>query len=286
MKIAIITGGQTGEREISIKSAHNVQSLIDFAETELFVFPEEKESFVDRVKIFDLAIPVIHGAGGEDGTIQKIFKSLNIPFIFSDVYTHEIGIDKIKTKSFVKGLGIISPLETDAYPLFAKPRFGGSSVASKLCNTPEDFSVLVKDNPGIELIKETPIKGCEFTVGVVEYKGRNIVLPVIEIIPKGEFFDFENKYDPDKLATEICPAKIDVKLSEELQKQALLVHTHLKARHISRSDFIVTSSGDIYFLEVNTIPGMTATSLIPKMLTTADISITDLFKYWCTECSN
>ena len=99
------------------------------------------------------------------------------------------------------------------------------------------------------------------------------------------FFDFENKDDPDKLATEICPANIDVKLSEELQKQALLVHTHLKARHISRSDFIVTSSGDIYFLEVNTIPGMTATSLIPKMLATADISITDLLKDWCPENS-
>lgn len=281
MRVAIITGGETGEREVSIRSARNVAENINFAEIHTFTFPEDSEAFTSRAKEFDLAIPVIHGLGGEDGTLQARLKILGVPFIFSDVYPHSVAINKRQTKEAVAKLGIQSPEEISEPPFFVKPVTGGSSVASKLCNSIEEYEELKQKNPGIEFVTEKPIKGREFTVGILEYQGRTSALPVIEIIPRGEFFDFENKYDPTKLAQEICPAEIDPALAAALQAQALAAHQHLRCRHISRSDFIVDSEGNIYFLEINTIPGLTATSLIPKMLKESGVTLKEILKEWC-----
>lgn len=281
MRIAIITGGETGEREISIRSALNIAHIIDFAETKTYIFPEDKQTFVASATDFAIAIPVIHGIGGEDGTLQKMLESMSLPYIFSGVQTHQIGIDKTETKKRVATIGITSPQETLEFPAFVKPRFGGSSVASKLCHSHGELTVLLQQHPTIEFVQESPIKGREFTVGVVEHNNETFALPVVEIIPKGAFFDFENKYNPKKLATEICPATIPEDLTKELQRQALAVHTLFEARHLSRSDFIVTSDNTIYFLEINTIPGMTDTSLIPKMLKQQEFSLKELLKEWC-----
>ena len=283
MRIAIITGGETGEREVSIKSARNIENIIDFAETEIFIFPEDKQKFISCVRNFDLAIPMIHGIGGEDGNLQTLFKILKIPFIFSDTNTNTIAIDKRSTKEIVKAIEVSSPIETSDFPLFAKPRTGGSSVASKLCRTENELKQLKVQNPDLEFITEQPIKGREFTVGVIEYQNKTFPLPIIEIIPKAEFFDYESKYDLEKLATEICPANINPELTRELQKQALSVHQLLNARHLSRSDFIVTNENEIFFLEINTIPGMTSTSLIPKMLVESKLLLKDLLEQWCTK---
>jgi len=281
MNIAIITGGETGEREVSIRSAHNVRNLIDFAETTLFTFPADAAQFIASAQKFDLAIPMIHGLGGEDGSIQGLFRNLNIPFLFSDITTHAIALDKVFTKEIVASLGINSPKQTKSFPLFCKPRNGGSSVSSKLCQTQEELDALIAANPDITFLMEEPAVGREFTVGVIDTGTETIPLPVVEIIPKGQFFDFENKYNPDMLAAEICPAEIDEVLTKELQRQALLVHTHLNARHLSRTDFIVTKDNTINFLEINTIPGMTNTSLIPKMVSTAGLSMKEIMKTWC-----
>ncbi len=286
MKIAIITGGETDEREISIRSANNVRNLIDFAETTLFTFPEDTKVFIESVKDFNLVIPMIHGLGGEDGSLQGLLKNLNIPFIFSDISAHAVAIDKKFTKEIVESLGILSPEEIDIFPLFAKPRHGGSSASSKLCKSQEELDNLLKANPGKEFLTEKPIKVREFTIGIIDDGTSTVPLPVIEIIPKGQFFDFENKYNPDKLATEICPAEIDASLSEELQRQAMIIHTHLNVKHLSRSDFIVTPDNKIYFLEINTIPGMTDTSLIPKMVSVAELSLKEILKTWCLEINN
>lgn len=281
MNIAIITGGETGEREVSIRSANNVRNLIDFAETTLFTFPADVARFIASAQEFDLAIPMIHGLGGEDGSIQGLFRNLNIPFLFSDITTHAIALDKVFTKEIVASLGINSPKQTKSFPLFCKPRNGGSSVSSKLCQTQEELDALIAANPDITFLMEEPAVGREFTVGVIDTGTETIPLPVVEIIPKGQFFDFENKYNPDMLAAEICPAEIDEALTKELQRQALLVHTHLNARHLSRTDFIVTKDNTINFLEINTIPGMTNTSLIPKMVSTARLSMKEILKKWC-----
>ncbi len=283
MKIAIITGGETGEREVSIRSANNLCKLIDFAETTLFTFPEDTDTFIKYSKDFDAAIPIIHGLGGEDGSLQGLFRHLKVPFLFSDISTHAIAIDKTFTKDIAQTIGILSPIETTSFPLFAKPRHGGSSVASKLCASKEELDALLASSKGTDFLTEEPIKGREFTVGVIENGNETITLPVVEIIPKGQFFDFENKYNPEKLATEVCPAEIDISLTNELQRQALLIHKHLKAKHLSRSDFIVTADNKIYFLEINTIPGMTDTSIIPKMVSTANLSLKDIVKGWILE---
>lgn len=284
MRVAIITGGESGEREISMRSAENVVNLIDFADTEVFVFPEEKERFLNVSKNFDVAIPVIHGVGGEDGALQGFLKEIKVPYIFSDSGAHAVGIDKKTTKQIAKSIGIKIAPETSKFPLFAKPNLGGSSVDSGLCRSQEELDKLISANSETEFILEEPINGREFTVGIIEHNQKIIALPVIEIIPKGEFFDFENKYNPKSLATEICPADIDESLNRELQKQALAIHKKINAKHISRSDFIVRHENEIYFLEINTIPGMTRTSLIPKMLNQAKISLVALLKEWIKQC--
>ncbi len=280
MKIGIITGGSTGEREISIKSAKNICNAIDFAEIETFIFPDDIDNFFNVRKNLDVVIPVIHGVGAEDGSLQVFLETLGIPYIFSGIQAHSIGIDKRKTKEIVSKLGIKVPREIDTFPLFAKPNLGGSSVGSKLCNDKEELDKLFGENVGIDFILEESIKGREMTVGVVEKDGKNLILPVIEIIPKGEFFDFESKYDPEKLAEEICPAKIDADIYKELQRQALVCHQTIGAKHISRSDFFVTEDNEIYFLEINTIPGMTDTSLLPKMLKEERVELKNLLKEW------
>lgn len=286
MKIAIITGGETEERNISIKSAENIKKLIDFTENETFVFPEEKERFLDSYKDFDIVFPIIHGVGGEDGSLQKWLDELNVRYIFSGPEPHAIGINKKLSKKLAESIGVKVATETKNLPLFAKPNTGGSSVASGVCNSKEDLERLLEENPNTEFILEELISGREFTVGIIDHAKKTFPLPVIEIIPKGEFFDFENKYDPKNLASEICPADIDTELANQLRDTALKIHKEIGARHISRSDFIVTSQNEIYFLEINTIPGMTETSLVPKMLNQINISLRGLLKEWIKQCTS
>lgn len=286
MRVAIITGGETGERGISIKSAENIRKSIDFTETEAFIFPEEKEKFLSSYKNFDVAIPMIHGVGGEDGSLQRSFDEMDLPYIFSGPKVHALGINKRLSKKLAESLGVKVAIETKNFPLFAKPNTGGSSVASTICDSKEDLEKLLSENPQTEFIFEELIRGREFTVGVIEHQGQTISLPIVEIVPKGKFFDFENKYDPKNLALEICPAEIDTKLADKLMDTALKIHKEFGARHISRSDFIVTLENEVYFLEINTIPGMTETSLVPKMLNQINISLGDLLKEWIKQCTS
>ncbi len=286
MNIAIVTGGETGEREISLRSAQNVAKNIGFGRCELFVFPEDQKTFLDRWSEFDVAIPVIHGLGGEDGQLQTLFESLSLPYIFSGIQAHATGIDKIATRKIARAAGLVVAKQFfenhPSFPLFAKPRFGGSSLATKICNTPEELKDLEEENPGTEFILEEPLKGREFTVGVINEKNSIRALPVIEIIPKSKFFDFESKYDPKNLAQEICPADISPELTEQLQDSAIKAHIKINAHHISRSDFIYAND-KIYFLEINTIPGLTDTSLVPKMLKAENLELKDLLRTWCEE---
>jgi D-alanine-D-alanine ligase len=285
MKIAIITGGLTGEREVSISSAKNIAKAINFAEIKNFIYPEEWDQFVTESKNFNLAIPIIHGKGGEDGEVQEKLEKISIPYLFSGINAHSTAIDKKRTKKIAEKLGINTAEEyTDEnlrFPLFAKPRFGGSSIASGLCHTLEDLRNLQSQTTE-EMIYEQPIIGREFTVGVIEHDGKNIALPIIEIVtPKDTFFDYKSKYDSENLAKEICPADISPELASKLQESALAVHQHLNVKNLSRCDFLVTEDGTPYFLEINTIPGMTHTSLIPKMLNVAKYDLTELLKEWC-----
>ncbi len=283
MKIAILSGGETRERDISIASAKNIQGIIHFAETKLFILPEKLDVFIEERKRFDVVIPMIHGKGGEDGSIQGLLETLKIPYIFSGIGAHSIALDKKRSKQIAVMLGYNVPQEKIEYPAFAKPRFGGSSVASGFCSSQSEYDALAQ-NSVEEYLLEEPITGREFTVGIIQHEHELITLPVIEIItPKDSFFGFEEKYNPDKLAREICPAEIPEELTGRLHKIALNIHREFDIRHISRTDFIVDSDGKIFFLEVNTIPGMTTMSLIPKMLKRANIDLGELIKKWCVD---
>lgn len=285
MNIAIITGGETGEREVSIASAKNVASAIGFATHETFVFPEDQSKFIESASSFDLVIPVIHGKGAEDGEVQQLCERLHLPFLFSPIEAHKIGIDKVLTNEFAARAGIKTAKRFSKsnaiFPVFIKPRFGGSSVHTARVESNEQLEAFLESMVD-EMMIEGAVSGREFTVGVVEQNpGDPEALPVIEIIPKNQFFDYESKYSVDHLADEICPARIERTLAKQLQDAAVAVHTLIGATHVSRSDFIVTDAGEIYFLEINTIPGMTDASLEPKMLKQANISFSGLLERWC-----
>lgn len=284
MNIAIITGGKSGEREVSINSAANIAEIIDFGNVSTFYFPEDAAKFSIEGKAFDITIPMIHGTGGEDGELQEYLENLNMPYLFSTPRAHQLGIDKRKSKEIANKLNIRIADEIKAsnplFPLFAKPIDSGSSLASKLCKNAEDLETLLATYPEWNFILEEPIIGREFTVGVVEKDNKHLALPVIEIVSKDGFFDYESKYDSAKLAEEICPANINEDLENYLKDFALAVHEEINARHISRSDFIVDENNEIYFLEINTIPGLTKTSLIPKMLKAQGLNMAHLLKEW------
>jgi D-alanine-D-alanine ligase len=285
-KIAIISGGISGEREISLLSATNLQEQIHFTQTELFIFPEDRELFFYKQKEIGCVIPLIHGVGGEDGILQGFLETMNIPYIFSGVEAHAIALDKKITNKLVGTSGIQIPEQYDFnhsenihFPCIIKPRFGGSSLHVMVSRSDKlEKEKPHKDSEGY--ICESFIKGREFTVGIIESKRGEEALPVIEIKTDTEIFGWEQKYNPEKLAQEICPAEIDQELSQSLQQIALSVHKLLGIKHLSRSDFIVDEKRNIFFLEINTIPGMTKTSLIPKALQTIGYSLGDLIKFW------
>ena len=285
MRIAIITGGESGERDVSIVSAGNVALSIPFAEHETFVFPEEKDKFLAKASEFDLVIPVIHGKGGEDGEVQQLCESINLPFLFSPVEAHKIAIDKVLAKSLVERIGIRTPkqfsLSNAVFPVFVKPRFGGSSVSTSRVESFVELQRILAVSTEDMLIEEA-VTGREFTVGVIEQNpGDPEALPVIEIRPKNGFFDFESKYDANQLAEEICPADIDFSLASRLQLVAVAIHVLIGASHLTRSDFLVNDAGEIIFLEINTIPGLTGTSLIPIALDYENIHFPGLLEKWC-----
>ncbi|MBI5654681.1 hypothetical protein HZC53_03455 [Candidatus Uhrbacteria bacterium] len=294
--IAILTGGIGDEAGISRKSAANIRTIIDGAgfQTALFDFPGDLDRFLEARSDIECVVPVIHGKWGEDGSLQGFLELIGTPFLFSSCRAHALAIDKQKTKSVLAPFGmpvaeanVVMPGENWpawSKPVVVKPIDSGSSYHTAICKSQdelEDFRDKHSNSPITWLIEDF-CAGDEFTVGIVESEGRDIALPVIAIKPKTAFFDLEAKYDPAK-CDEICPAPIPDSLSDELQRLALLAHKQLGLRHISRSDFIVDSSGNITFLETNTIPGFTSASLMPKALSTAGIQSDKLFYSWIRE---
>lgn len=290
MKIALLTGGESSEREVALASSKNVfNCLSDKYSVDIFDIPKDLDVFLKSYNNYQAAIPVFHGPGGEDGQIQGLLKTLKIPFIFSDIEAHAIGMDKYISKRLAVNIGFstlpdkllnrLSKIKFER-PLVIKPLAGGSSIGISIAHNQKDLdSALQKAfKYSSRVLLENYTKGKELTVAVVDKNGKAIALPVIEIRSRNDFFDYESKYDA-KLVEELCPAPIDEKLAQNLQSQALSIHQAIGARHISRSDFIV-SEDKIYFLEINTIPGMTDNSLLPKAIKAANLKFSDLLADW------
>ena len=292
-RIAILTGGRSTEREVALASAQNVSKLLnDHYDVIVFDFPADQATFIARHTEFAAAVPIFHGVGGEDGSVQGFLQYLQVPYIFSSITTHAIAINKDLTKTIVAAAGLNVPegrLITSAdvtwpgYGVVLKSVAGGSSIGVFLCHSEDDLMQQLNNNKPSQdnpYIMERFISGKEFTVPIVDLpNGTTQALPVIEIRSHHSFFDYASKYDPS-LVEELCPAPIDDNLAQELEALALKVHRLLGARHLTRSDFIVDTQGDIWFLEINTIPGLTVNSLVPKAVRVGGYDLAQLLAYW------
>ena len=283
--IGIVTGGDGDERAVSLASSRNIQNILDISDGLVFDYPKDKSRIIDMKDEIDIIIPMIHGEGGEDGEAQEFLGSIGLEYLFSSPEVHKKALDKREAKKVVKKEGINVPREYEEVNdidrlVFAKPLNGGSSVKTMMTSDKEVLKAFLSENKDVDFIIEEAILGREFSVGVIDYNHETMSLPVVEIKPKGDFFDYTSKYEEENLAEEVCPADIDGGLRGELQRQAKLVHEIMGCKDISRSDFIVNKEGEIFFLEVNTIPGMPSTSLVPKELNVVGISMRALFENW------
>lgn len=296
INLALIYGGVSSERDVSIAGGEQVFEALDKDKYAISTYDPKTDLgrlVADAGKI-DVALIILHGPFGEDGTIQGLLELLKIPYQGSGVLGSSLAIDKIVSKkmygqsnlpvpqsvSISKSNGIDTGriIQKLKLPIFVKPATGGSSIGmSRVDNESELKGAIDKalefDD---DVLAESFIEGVELTCGVIG-NDELTALPVIEIIPDNAtstFFDYEAKYTPGA-TKEICPARISPEQSNEVQRLAIKAHKALNLRGYSRTDMILRGD-DLYVLETNTIPGMTRTSLLPLAAQTAGISFSGL----------
>ncbi len=295
IRLALLSGGISSEREVSLNSGSQVYEALDKEKYEITRYDPKTDlgRLVSDADAIDAALVILHGPFGEDGTIQGLLDLLNIPYQGAGVLGSAAAMNKLTAKRLYEGAKIPTPsylclsnrdtVDTKSMagalglPLVVKPANAGSSVGM----------TIVKDEPGLgpaialgfehddTVIVESYIKGTELTCGVL---GNDTLeaLPVIEIIPgQGhEFFDYKAKYVAGE-TEEICPARIDEKTTQRVMELAIQAHKALFLKGYSRTDMILRH-GELFVLETNTIPGMTATSLYPQSASQAGYSFSSL----------
>ena len=288
MKIGVVMGGISSERDISLKSGNSIVENIDREKYEVVpIVIDKKEDIINKVEGIDFALLALHGQFGEDGTVQSVLQTMGIPYSGCGPLSSGICMDKDATKSMLKAAGIrtapwinlrqgeeidYNAINELGYPVVVKPTHGGSSVATFIVKEEKEIAKCVEEafKWDKEVMIEKFIKGEEITCPVYGDK----MFPVIAIKPTGEFFDFESKYK-DGGAQEVV-VELESKLYAEVEKMALATHRALKCEVYSRVDMIITADGTPYILEVNTLPGMTKNSLIPKSAAALNISFAKL----------
>lgn len=290
MHVLILTGGESSEREVSLRSAKNIfQSLQNTDHIATMIDVAEKnfdlESEAQKV---DVVLPIIHGAGGEDGVIQKDLERINAKYLGSSSEISALAFDKIAFKEKMAEHGVLTPnwqiVDRQTFeksglkkkPYVLKPIKGGSSIDTFIVHNPghqiADYNEVFEKYG--ELLLEELILGQEITVSVLG----NSALPVILIIPPdGEEFDYENKYN-GKSQELVEPDMLSQVVIDESKHLAEKIHELVGLKHISRTDMIVSPDGAIYTLETNTIPGFTAQSLFPKSAQASGLSPEDLIE--------
>lgn len=242
---------------------------------------------LELCQLADVVFLGLHGTCGEDGRIQAALDLLGVKYTGSGYLGSALAMDKDLTKKLIENSGVKTPnwklvqytkaeisdiCAEAALPCVVKPVDSGSSVGVSIARTESELRIALETNVHLgRVMLEDYIAGREIDVGVLE--GRT--LPPIEIIPKEGFYDYRNKYQPGA-TVEICPAQIDPEAERKLRNAALTVHKCLRLKAYSRSDFILDEKGDAYFLEINTLPGMTPTSLIPQEAAADGISYDEL----------
>jgi len=270
-------GGPSSERDVSIASGQGVLRALERLGYEARSLDFD-ERFIEALRQLapDVVFNALHGPGGEDGTIQGILDWLRVPYTGSDLRSCALAMDKHLTKKLLSAEGLPTPAwDTFDFeggtlpllpgslnlPLVVKPRNEGSSAGVALVRTHEEWSraMLSTSARSSTILAEEYIEGREFSCGVLFEQA----LPVVEILPAGrEFYDYDAKYSAGGSAHDV-PARIDHDLSHRLQMLALSTHRLVGLRDYSRTDFIVTSGGRPYILEINALPGLTPTSLFP-----------------------
>lgn len=291
MHILLLAGGNSNERDVSLRSGKAVAEAIRELGHELTELDPGVEGFdiAKHIEGIDVVFPALHGQGGEDGDLQEKLEGLGVTFVGSGSQASRICWNKWQYKELLRKnnlpvsegtlltiTGYNENPEVYNQPFVLKPVEGGSSLDTIIARTPteEDWSTVTRllNTYQTGMLYEPIIEGTEITVGILD----NEPLPVIEIVPpEGLEFDYENKYNG--ATRELCPPET---VSQELQKQAqdlaLLIHQLTGCRHMSRTDIIIDKQGTLHVLETNTLPGMTTTSLLPKMAQTAGYSMPQL----------
>ncbi len=321
-KIALITGGYSGESVISYKSAASIQKNIDTEKWHCYLIdinregwyfiddknnsiPVDKNDFsivVNQQKInFDAVLVGLHGTPGEDGKLQGYFDCLNIPYTTCDSATSALTFNKrytVAVASFAgmhvaKSLHLFNKtaltskeiLKQLTLPLFVKPNNGGSSLGiSKVKEAQElDEALLKAFNEDDQVLVEEFISGREFTIGVFKSKGNIITLPITEIVSKNEFFDYQAKYEG--ASDEITPARVEESVAEKVRAEAKKAYEVFNCRGIVRIDFIYDErSGNPFLLEINTVPGQSEASIVPQQVVAMGWSLKEFYSALIEEC--
>lgn len=292
--VALLAGGKSGERDISLVSGKAVyDALTQAGFTVTQIDPASKEDLVTLVSgDFDVAFLALHGKWGEDGTIQGMLEIIGLPYTGPNVWSSATAIDKAKTKLIYERVGVptprsvllLSPDEMTAADVVRdfgtscviKAATEGSALGVYLCNSQEEIAEALEKVFEIDdkALVETMISGDEYTVGVLGTKDPQ-ALPVIQIIPINEFYDFESKY-AEGGSKHVCPAPLSEELTKKAQDIALLAHRGLECDGVSRTDLLLDAEGNFWALETNTIPGMTPTSLLPDAAKSVGMDFTKL----------
>src|SRR3989344_1352826 len=289
LRVAVLMGGPGSEREVSLASGKNVFKAISSGDNiyryiGIFIDvrnPKKVLSQLEETKP-NVIFPVVHGTFGEDGTLQALLDIFGKPYVGSGVLASALCMDKVLSSELMANHGldvpvVLAPRSSAIWrSVVVKPRASGSSVGVSIVKKKSDLAKAIglASKEGEVMIQEF-VAGRELACGVLEFeKDKPFALPVTEIIPKSKFFDYKSKY-VNGGSEEITPARISSSLTNQIQTAALLAHKILGCRHISRSDFILSKS-NIYYLETNTCPGMTDTSLFPQAALAAGYPMPEL----------
>lgn len=311
--VAIIAGGDSSEHEVSMNSAKGIYSFIDKEKYNLYIVELSKKaweavlpdgtrakvdkndfSFMDgnnKIKP-DFAYITIHGTPGENGILQGYFELLDIPYSTCDVLVSAMTFSKFTLNQYLKGFGIRvaesmlvnkrfgiddkDVVEKIGLPCFIKPNASGSSFGVTKVKTVEQIQPALKAAfaESDDVMIEAFMDGIELANGCYKTKDKSVVFPITEVVSDNEFFDYNAKYKGE--VTEITPARLSPELTERVKKLTSAIYDILGCKGIVRIDYIITEGEKINMLEVNTTPGMTATSFIPQQVKAAGLDIKDV----------
>ena len=313
--IAIVCGGDSSEHDVSLRSAQGLYSFFDKERYDVYIvdikgqdwhveLPDGTTTKIDRndfsfmengeAKLFDYAYITIHGTPGENGLLQGYFDLIGLPYSTSGVLVEAMTFDKFVLNQYLRGYGVkvadsllirkgyeelVSDDEIEArigMPCFVKPAADGSSFGVSKVKNKDMLAPAIRkammESP--EIMVESFLEGTEISIGVYKTKEKAVVLPATEVVTTNEFFDYDAKYNGQ--VQEITPARLSEEVAERVRQITSHIYDILHCNGIIRIDYIISKAGDISMLEVNTTPGMTATSFIPQQVRAAGLAMTDV----------